>query len=101
MCRGSFDPCTRSIHAEPSESHRQIPRSQASRPPAPPPPAPKKPRAQKIDPKYLSAARDLRDRYLEEVDRQGLLCGGRYEVGRPKLSATPSPARGLLLGLAA
>ena len=54
---------------------------------------PKKPRAprQKHDPKYIAAARELRDRYLEEVNANRLLPGetGKYDVSR-QLEAAPS-----------
>lgn len=52
---------------------------------------PKKPRAprQKNDPKYVKAARELRDRYLEEVNVGRLLPGacGKYDVSRQLTSA--------------
>lgn len=54
-------------------------------------PKPKKPRAprQKNDPKYVKAARELRDRYLEEVNVGRLLPGacGKYDVSRQLESA--------------
>jgi hypothetical protein len=57
------------------------------------PPKPKKPRAprQKHDPKYIEAARELRDRYLEQVnaDRALPAAHGKYDVSR-QLEAAPS-----------
>jgi hypothetical protein len=54
---------------------------------------PKKPRAprQKNDPKYVAAARELRDRYLEQVNADRLLpaANGKYDVSR-QLEAAPS-----------
>ena len=49
-----------------------------------------KPR-QKNDPKYIAAARELRDRYLEEVNTGRLLpaAHGKYDVSR-QLEASPS-----------
>ena len=49
------------------------------------PPAP-------IDPKYLKAARELRDRYLEHVNSGGALIEpvGKYDVTRA-LGAPPAP----------
>ena len=56
----------------------------------------------KNDPKLVAAARELRDRYLEEVNANRLLPGaqGKYDVSRA-LEAAPSelkqtPARNLL-----
>jgi hypothetical protein len=60
-------------------------------PAAPPPPAQKsKPRAKpqraKIDPKYLAATRELRDRYLEQINLTPLLpTQGKYDVSRRAL----------------
>jgi hypothetical protein len=54
---------------------------------------PKKPRAPRMknDQKYLAAARELRDRYLEQVNTERLLPGaqGKYDVSR-QLEAAPS-----------
>ncbi|MGB7159758.1 MAG: hypothetical protein WBD40_16955 [Tepidisphaeraceae bacterium] len=36
----------------------------------------------KIDPKLITAARELRDRYLERLNGHALPSGGKYEVGR-------------------
>jgi hypothetical protein len=47
-----------------------------------------KPAAAKIDPKLVSAARELRDRYLEQINATPLLSCGKYEVAR----ALPGPA---------
>lgn len=59
----------------------------------PKPKAPKPPRA-KIDPKYLTATRELRDRYLERVNDGSLLAvdgaNGKYDVSH----ALHSPASG-------
>jgi hypothetical protein len=57
------------------------------------PPKPKrtpKPR-QKNDPKYVAAARELRDRYLEQVNADRLLpsASGKYDVSR-QLAAAPT-----------
>lgn len=52
--------------------------------PEPEPPKPKrtpKPRA-KNDPKYDAAARELRDRYLEQMNSAALLFQGKYDVSR-------------------
>ncbi|HEV2295894.1 MAG TPA: hypothetical protein VGR35_18755, partial [Tepidisphaeraceae bacterium] len=62
-----------------------------------------KPPAAKIDPKYLAAARELRDRYLERVneDPQALTAVGKYDVARalargaascPSLAVAPRKA---------
>jgi len=60
------------------------------------PAKPKKPRAprQKNDPKYVAAARELRDRYLEEVNTGRLLpaANGKYDVSR-QLAAGVSEAK--------
>lgn len=55
------------------------------------PKKPKKPK-QKNDPKYIAAARELRDRYLEEVNTGRLLppaAYGKYDVSR-QLDAAPT-----------
>ena len=57
--------------------------------------APRKPR-QKNDPKYIAAARELRDRYLEQVNANRLLpaAQGKYDVSRPRMlgpGAAPFP----------
>ena len=68
-------------------------------PPAvtPAPPAPQaaleKPKPQKkpkvkADPKLVAAARELRDRYLEQVNTTPLLPAGKYDVARPIAQAT-------------
>lgn len=46
-----------------------------------------KPAPARIDPKFLKAARELRDRYLEEVARNPnlILPQGKYEVTRAAL----------------
>jgi hypothetical protein len=43
------------------------------------------------DPQYIAAARELRDRYLEEVNSDRLLPGatGKYDVSR-QLPAAPT-----------
>jgi hypothetical protein len=58
------------------------------------PPKPKKPRKerQKNDPQYIAAARELRDRYLEQVNNGLLLppaTHGKYDVSR-QLEAAPT-----------
>ena len=65
---------------------------------AKPNPAPREPRAKvKIDPKYVAAARELRDRYLEQVNADApALPVGKYDVSRaleaPSVNP-PAPAR--------
>jgi len=49
-------------------------------------PRPKAPK-EKIDPKYLAAGRELRDRYLEQFNSGLVLPGGKYEVSK----ALPQP----------
>jgi hypothetical protein len=50
--------------------------------------------AVKIDPKYLAAARELRDRYLEHVNSGVLPSQGKYDVGRAlEGKAIPMPGR--------
>ena len=46
---------------------------------------PKQPR--KNDPKFIAAARELRDRYLEEVNTGRILpaAQGKYDVSRPRM----------------
>jgi hypothetical protein len=61
----------------------------------PKPKRPKKPR-QKNDPKFIKAARELRDRYLEQVNTGLLLPGdagaAKYDVSRPRnLDAATAP----------
>jgi len=58
-----------------------------------PKPAPK-PR-QKNDPKLVAAARELRDRYLEQINTTPLLSQGKYDVARA-LSAVEAPPTPLL-----
>ena len=57
-------------------------------------PAPRKARAEKgkIDPKYLTAARELRDRYMEQInsDARALPACGKYDVAR----LLPAPVKG-------
>jgi len=59
----------------------------------------KKPRV-KNDPKLVSAARELRDRYLEHINTTPLLSQGKYDVSRaltaPPTSAILTPQRPLL-----
>jgi ribosomal protein S18 acetylase RimI-like enzyme len=67
--------------------------------PAPTPPPEAKPKPQrpakekiKIDPKLIAKARELRDRYLEQVnDRLLLAPGGKYDVSRALQSAVRNP----------
>jgi len=60
------------------------------------PRAPRKPRAKvKIDPKYVAAARELRDRWMEHVNTTSLLPVGMYDVSRALAGPVvdrPSPA---------
>ena len=53
---------------------------------------------QKNDPQYIAAARELRDRYLEEVNAGRLLpmANGKYDVGRQIMltGGTPVPPEG-------
>jgi hypothetical protein len=63
--------------------------------PEPKSPKEKKPKAPpaKIDPKYVKAARELRDRYLEHVNRNdALLPAGKYDVTRA-LPPAPEPVK--------
>ena len=51
----------------------------------------------KLDPKYLKAARELRDRYLEHVNASaGLVSCGKYEVARVLGVAKPEKPLALL-----
>jgi hypothetical protein len=63
-------------------------------------PKPKRPRMprQKNDPKYVAAARELRDRYLEQVNADRLLpaAHGKYDVSR-QLEAAPTELKALPL----
>jgi hypothetical protein len=54
-----------------------------------------KPRA-KNDPKLVSAARELRDRYLEQINTTRLLTHAKYDVSRA-LPAPAAPASGAIL----
>jgi ribosomal protein S18 acetylase RimI-like enzyme len=53
--------------------------------------------AKSIDPKYLAGARELRDRYLEQMNLQALPPAGKYEIARPSLSAPIAAASPNLL----
>ena len=65
-----------------------VPEPQPAKPKRPP-----KPR-QKNDPKLVSAARELRDRYLEHVNSGVLPSQGKYDVGRAlEGKAIPMPGR--------
>ena len=61
--------------------------------PAPKPPVqkPEKAPAKKNDPRHIAAARELRDRYLEEVNHNPALLGaaGRYDLGRELVDSQP------------
>jgi GNAT superfamily N-acetyltransferase len=63
------------------------------------PPKPKRPRkpAAKNDPKLITAARELRDRFLEHINTAPLLSKGKYAVARalpvPQPPASTSPLR--------
>ena len=51
---------------------------------------------QKNDPKYVAAARELRDRYLEHVNKDPAAlpaAGGKYDVNRGQLLADNVNAR--------
>ena len=81
----------------------------AAKPARPRPEKPPKSKAcpedsRRIDPKYLSAARELRDRYLEQMNSEGFALEGRgkYEISRTLSDAQASPRNQLpLLGIAA
>ena len=49
----------------------------------------------KVDPKLVAAARELRDRYLERVNREGRFvleaAAGKYDVSRTLENRTPLP----------
>lgn len=45
------------------------------------PPREKKPKA-KVDPKFLTANRELRDRYLEQLNTHDVAGCGKYDVSR-------------------
>ena len=49
---------------------------------------------QKNDPRYIAAARELRDRYLEHVNggAMQLEAAGKYDVSR-QIAVTPADAR--------
>jgi GNAT superfamily N-acetyltransferase len=69
------------------------------------PPKPKRPRKerQKNDPQYIAAARELRDRYLEEMNSGRLLppaAHGKYDVSRQLESAPTQLATTKLLDAA-
>jgi hypothetical protein len=70
-------------------------------PPKPKRPRNPKPRA-KNDPKYVKAARELRDRFLEQVNSDRLLPGasGKYDVSRQLESTSPSLSTTRLLDAA-
>jgi hypothetical protein len=48
----------------------------------------------KADPKHVAAARELRDRWLEQVNASPLIAQGKYDVAR-QLAAAPEPAPAL------
>jgi hypothetical protein len=45
---------------------------------------------QKNDPKYVAAARELRDRWLERVNATPLVAEGKYDVTRTSTSSVES-----------
>jgi hypothetical protein len=45
------------------------------------------------DPKHVAAARELRDRWLEEINHTPMLGQGKYDVSR----ALPEPARSTVI----
>jgi ribosomal protein S18 acetylase RimI-like enzyme len=55
-------------------------------------------RSRRIDPKYIAAARELRDRYLEKVNSEGMLlqAHAKYEVRKQIEAPTPAKRVGLL-----
>jgi hypothetical protein len=67
----------------PVESPRKLYFKCAAPPKAQSKPAAKKPVKQcTVDPKFAAAARELRDRWLEQVNATPIVPRGRYEVGR-------------------
>jgi hypothetical protein len=48
----------------------------------------------KIDPKFVAAARELRDRYLEQMNTSPLLSQGKYDVSRTLSEVEGSRALG-------
>jgi len=72
---------------------RYVDRADAPQELEPEKPRPRKPRTPraKNDPKYVAAARELRDRYLEQVNTGRMLpaANGKYDVSR-QLEAPPS-----------
>jgi hypothetical protein len=58
-------------------------------PAKPPAPRQRKP-AERIGPKYLAGARELRDRYLERVNSTPMALAGKYAVGRALPDAQPN-----------
>ena len=71
--------------------------------PEPAPPKPKRQSAprQKHDPKHVAAARELRDRYLEQFNSGLVLPNGKYAVGRALVAPSPEKAESLRLPTAA
>src|SRR5688572_26467179 len=68
-----------------------------SRPPAAPAPRAKAEKP-KCDPKLVAAARELRDRWLEQVnaDPAMLIAAGKYDVGKPPPQHSPGiPGEGV------
>ena len=63
-----------------------------------PTPKPKRPRKErhKNDPKYIAAARELRDRFLEQINTERMLpaAHGKYDVSRQLAPSTAPPLRG-------
>ncbi len=62
-------------------------------------PAPAKPKREpkkkaKNDPKFVAAARELRDRYLEQMNTSPLLSQGKYDVSRTLSEVEGSRALG-------
>jgi hypothetical protein len=61
-----------------------------------PEPAPAKPKraprpAAKNDPKLVAAARELRDRWMEDFNRGPIAVAGKYLIGRGSAAALPAP----------
>jgi hypothetical protein len=46
----------------------------------------------KTDPALVAKARELRDRWLEQLNQQPLLGNGKYDVARPQLATAAKPA---------
>jgi N-acetylglutamate synthase-like GNAT family acetyltransferase len=90
-------PGKRAVRRLPSQPLRGFVFQSAIVPPAPAEkPKPEKRQRVKNDPKYIAAARELRDRWLERVNASGgasiLMSSGKYDVGRALESASQRTA---------